>query len=89
VKRAALALAALSVATAAPAQQTSSQTQAEPRARIISQEKTSQPPRLSKADKRNVMASCLRQVQADNPNVTGKAIEAYCDQALQSYLTRR
>ena len=87
--RAALALAALSVATVAPAQQTPSQTQADPPARTTSQQKTTPPARLSKADKQILIAGCLRQVQADNPNVRGIDIKAYCDEALQSYTTRR
>ena len=89
VKRAALALAALSVAAVAPAQQTPSQTPADPSARTASQEKTTPPARLSKADKQTLITACLRQVQADNPNVPGKSIKAYCDEALQSYSTPR
>jgi len=89
VKRAALALAALSVAAVAPAQQTPSHTAAQPPLTLsASKQKTTPPPRLSKADKQNLVASCLRQVQANNPNVPGENIRAYCDEALQSYSTR-
>ena len=89
MKRAALALAALSVATVAAAQQTPSHTAAEPPLTLsASKQKTTPPPRLSKADKQTLMAGCLRQVQADNPNVPGENIRAYCVEALQSHSTR-
>ena len=91
MKGAALALAALAGATLAPAQQTPSQTQtpAEPPARTTPQDQTTAPARLSEVDKRILTTDCMRQVQADNPNVSGKKIRAYCDKAVESYSTPR
>jgi hypothetical protein len=93
MKRAALALAALASVTVALAQQTASPTTAEPRTSTAPSEPSAPPAgsrlRLSEADKQTLSRDCLRQVQADNPNVPEKDVKAYCDQAVKSYATQR
>jgi hypothetical protein len=94
VKRAALALAALASATLALAQQTTPQTPAEPSTSTTPREQAapptdSGPRRLSEADKQTLMGDCLRQVQANNPNVSGKDIKVYCDKAVKDYASPR
>ncbi len=89
MKGVALALAALAGATVAPAQQTPSQTPAEPPARTTPQDQTTAPARLSELDKQILMTDCIRQVQAGNPDVPEKKIKAYCDEAVEGYSTPR
>ena len=94
MKRAALALAALSAATLAMAQQTTPPTTAEPRTSTTPQEQTappadSTPRRLSEADKQILMGDCTRTVQADNPTVPQKDVKAYCDKAVKDYAAPR
>jgi hypothetical protein len=73
------------------AQQTTPPTTAEPRRSVTSQEQTAPPAdssaRMSEADKRTLMMNCMKQVQADNPNVPEKDIKAYCDKAVKSYVS--
>ena len=89
MKRAALALAALSAATLAMAQQTTPPTASEPRMSSTPQERPA--PRanwgahISEADKQTLMMNCTKQVQAENPNVAEKDIKGYCDNAVKSH----
>jgi hypothetical protein len=87
VKRAAFALAALAATTIALAQQTTAP--AEPQTRTTPQEQTASPtdssPRMSEADKQTLMTDCVRQVQAANPSVPEKDVNAYCDKQVKSY----
>ena len=89
MKRAALALIALAGATVALAQQTTPSTPAEPPTSTNPQEQTSPPAdssaRMSEADKQALMKDCVRQVQAANPSVPQKDVEAYCDKQVKSY----
>jgi hypothetical protein len=91
VKRAALALAALTAATLALAQQTTPPTTAEPRTSATPQEQTAPPAdssaRMSEADKQTLMRNCMKQVQGDNPNVPEKDVKTYCDRAVKSYVS--
>ncbi len=87
----ALALAALVSATVALAQQT---TPADPRTSTILQQQQTAPPSdsiarsMSESDKQTLMRNCMRQVQADNPNVPEKDVKVYCDNAVKSYSAR-
>src|SRR5215469_15360724 len=89
VKRAALALVALAAATGALAQQTTPTTPAEPPTSTAPQEQTAPPAdsstRMSEADKQTLMRDCVKQVQAANPTVPQKDVEAYCDKQVKSY----
>jgi hypothetical protein len=87
VKRAALALSALAVATVALAQQTTPPP--EPQTSTAPQEQTAPPAdssaRMSEADKQTLMRDCVRQVQAANPSVPEKDVKAYCDKQVKRY----
>jgi hypothetical protein len=90
VKRTALALAALA-ASVTLAQQTNP---AEPRTSNTPQEQTAPPAnssarRMSETDRQSLMRTCMRQVQADNPNVPEKEVKTYCDKAVKSYSSPR
>lgn len=89
MKRAALALVALAAATGALAQQTAPTTPAEPPTSTAPQAQTAPPAdsstRMSEADKQTLMRDCLKQVQAANPTVPQKDVEAYCDKQVKSY----
>jgi hypothetical protein len=89
VKRAALALVALAAATGALAQQTTPTTPAAPPTSTAPQEQTAPPAdsstRMSEADKQTLMRDCVKQVQAANPTVPQKDVEAYCDKQVKSY----
>jgi hypothetical protein len=91
MKRVALALAALTVATLAVAQQTTPPTTAGPPTSTTPQEQTvpraDSKLRLSEADKQTLVRDCLRQVQANNPNVPEKDVKAYCDNAVKNYVS--
>jgi hypothetical protein len=89
VKRlaAAFALSALAAATVGLAQQATQQTQPPPAtsqappssdSSATSQAAPSDPS-AGKADKQALMKDCVTQVQAANPNVSLKDIQAYCD----------
>jgi hypothetical protein len=89
VKGAALALAAMTTATLALAQQTAPPTTTEPRTSTTPQERAAPPARsrsrtLSAADKQALMRNCLQQVQADNPGVPAKDVKDDCDKAVKS-----
>jgi hypothetical protein len=89
VKRAALALVALAAATGALAQQTTPPNPAAPPTSTAPQEQTAPPAdsstRMSEADKQTLMRDCVKQVQAANPTVPPKDVEAYCDKQVKSY----
>jgi hypothetical protein len=93
VKRAALALAAMTAATIALAQQTTPPTTAESRTSATPQEQTAPPAdssaRMSATDKLILMGDCMRLVRADTPNVPEKDVKAYCDKAVKSYSAPR
>ena len=82
------ALTAMAAATIALAQQATPQTPAQPPASATSEEQTTPPSepsaRTSSADKQALMKDCLTQVQAANPNVPPKDIQAYCDKQVNS-----
>jgi hypothetical protein len=40
---------------------------------------------MSEADKQTLMRDCVKQVQAANPTVPQKDVEAYCDKQVKSY----
>ena len=86
MKRTALALAALAIATVALAQQTPPP--AEPQTSTTPQEQTAPPAdsstRMSAADKQALMNKCVTQVQAANPSVPEKDIRNYCDKQIKS-----
>ena len=92
MKRPAFALAALAAALAAAtialAQQTPPTT-AEPPASTAPQEQTTPPPdsgsRPSDADMQALMKDCVTQVQAANPSVPAKDVQAYCGKQIASY----
>ena len=87
MKRAALALAAMTATTLALAQQTTPPSTAEPRTSATPQEQTAPPAdsstRMSQADKQTLMMNCMKQVQADNPSVPAKDVKDYCDKAVK------
>lgn len=90
MKRAALALAAMTAATLALAQQTNPPSTAEPRTSAAPQEQTAPPAdssarSMSESDKQTLMMNCMRQVQADNPGVPAKDVRDYCDKAVKDY----
>jgi hypothetical protein len=90
MKRAALALAAMTAATLALAQQTTPPTTAEPPTSTTPQEQTAPPANssarsMSETDKQTLMRNCMQQVQADNPGVPAKDVKDYCDKAVKSY----
>ena len=91
MKRAASALAALTAATLAIAQQTNPPTAAAPPTGTIPQEQTAPPSdsrlHLSEADRQTLMGDCMRQVQANNPNVPEKDVKAYCENAVKDYVS--
>ena len=93
MKRAASALAALATATVALAQQTTPPTPAAPRTNSGQQQQTTPPAtssaQMSEADKQALMNKCVTQVQAANPNVPQKDIQAYCDQEIKSIASPR
>jgi hypothetical protein len=88
MKRVALTLAGLAMATVALAQ-TPPPTTTEPRTSATPQEQRASPTdsrtRLSEADKLTLMNDCMRQVEADNPKVPEKNVRDYCDQAVKRY----
>ena len=88
MKRAALALVALAAATGALAQQTSPTSPAAPTS-TAPQEQSAPPAdsstRMSEADKQTLMRDCVKQVQAANPTVPQKDVEAYCDKQVKAY----
>ena len=88
MKRPAFALAALAAATIALAQQTTPPT-AEPPATATQQEQTTPPAdsssRPSEADMQALMKDCVTQVQAANPSVPAKDVQAYCEKQIASY----
>jgi hypothetical protein len=88
VKRAALlGLGALAAASFALAQQTTPAP--EPRTSPAPQEQAAPPAdssaSMSEADKKTLMNDCVKQVQAANPSVPAKDVQAYCDQKVKSY----
>jgi hypothetical protein len=93
VKRAALALAVLTAATIALAQQTTPPSSADPRTSPAPQEQPAPPADsnagISQADKQALMNKCLTQVQAANPNVPEKDVRAYCDKEINSIASPR
>ena len=83
------ALTAMAAATIALAQQPTPQAPAQPPASATSQEQTTAPSdpsarTSSAADTQALMKDCLTQVQAANPNVPAKDIQAYCDKQVNS-----
>jgi len=84
------ALAAMAAATVVLAQQATPPTSTQPPSSATSQEQTTPPSdpsarTSSPADKQALMKDCLTQVQAANPNVPAKDIQAYCDKQVKSY----
>ena len=79
-----LALLALAAAGVAMAQTTPPPTTAEPPATAAPDEQSQSPPPDSSAspnsaDAQALMKDCMTQVQAANPNVSEKDIEAFCE----------
>ena len=89
MKRATLALAALSAATVSLAQQTTPRNPAEPRTGSTPQEQTVPPadpsPRMSETERMILTGDCMRQMQAAHPSVPEKDAKAYCDKRVKSY----
>ena len=89
MKRAALALAVMTAATIALAQQTTPPTTTEPPTSTAPQQRTapadSSARSMSESDKQTLMRNCTKQVQADNPGVPEKDVKTYCDKAVKSY----
>lgn len=91
MKRAALVFVALTAATLAMAQQATPPTPAGPQTSTAPQEQAA--PRadsklhLSEADKQTLMGDCMRQVQANNPNVPEKDVKTYCANAVKNYVS--
>jgi hypothetical protein len=79
----------MAAASIALAQQAAPQTPAQPPASATPQEQTTPPSdpsarTSSPADQQALMKDCLTQVQAANPNVPAKDIQAYCDKQVKS-----
>ena len=84
------ALTAMAAATVALAQQAAPPTPAQPPSSATSRSRqlrrgTPSARTSSAADKQALMKDCLTQVQAANPNVPAKDIQAYCDKQVKSY----
>jgi ABC-type glycerol-3-phosphate transport system substrate-binding protein len=97
VKRlaAVLALSTLAAATVGLAQQSTQQTQPPasqaappPEASTSSQATSPSDPAAGKASKQSLMKDCMSQVQAANPNVSVKTIQAYCEDQVQKLTSK-
>lgn len=85
-----LALSTLAVATVGLAQQATQQTQPPPSqaapppdASTSSQSTSPSDPSAGGTSKQALMKDCMSQVQAANPNVSVKTIQAYCQDQVQ------
>ena len=91
-----LALSTLAAATVGLAQQATQQTPTQSsasQAASQSDQSTSQAalpsdPSAGKANKQALMKDCMTQVQAANPNVSVKTIQAYCDDQVRKMTSR-
>jgi hypothetical protein len=97
VKRlaAVFALSTLAAATVGLAQQATQQTPAQPSATTSSNPSTTNQapspsdPSAGNADKQALVKDCMTQVQAANPNVSMKEIQAYCDEEVNKIYTSK
>lgn len=80
------ALTALAAGSIALAQQSAPSTSTAPPA-SSSSSAMSQDQSTSSSDKQTLMKKCLTQVQAANPSVSAKDIQAYCDRQVKAYST--
>jgi hypothetical protein len=89
VKRsiAVFALSTLAAAAVGLAQQATQQSPTQPSA-ATSQATSPSDPSAGKADKQTLMKACMTLVQAANPTVSVKEIQAYCDQAVKKYTSK-
>lgn len=78
------ALAALSAATGALAQQSYQQQSPQQSPPSSSQQTPS-----SKADTQALMKDCLTKVQAANPNASKEDVKAYCDKKVKEYSSQQ
>jgi hypothetical protein len=98
VKRlaAVFALSTLAAASVGPAQQATQQTPTQPSPATsqatspsgpstTSQATSPSDPSAGKAGKRALMKDCMTHVQAANPNVSVKDIQAFCDEQVKKY----
>lgn len=81
------ALSTLAAATVGLAQQATQQTPTQPSA-TTSQATSPSDPSAGKADKQTLMKDCMTQVQAANPSVSAKEIQAYCDKEVKKYSSK-
>jgi len=77
-------LAALAAASVSLAQQTQPPP-AEPQTPQEQAPPADSSSRMSEADKEALLKDCVKQVQAANPSVPEKDVQAYCDKQVKSY----